>query len=189
MSSSDKTQRCPKLLVWQKTNSSPLMISNLAESPTITKALVGSFKSASKGILEGKGIMVQALLCTETAVQILLMFIRQLKSKVPFDKYQFWEELAVLVNEDLDLRPFQTHFQTQALLHKVHLHLTISPNSCPICQGQPLSSTVAQYSIAMDPKYSSIHVSSPIFLVFVHKDQNKFCQSFVHSGPQATQEA
>lgn len=41
--------------------------------------------------------------------------------------------------------PFLTGLQTQALLHDLHMHLTVDENSCPICRHSPIEEYIGLF--------------------------------------------
>ena len=92
--------------------------------------------------------------CTGTVMTLLQSFASQ------FDKeyccsYRFWSPLCELLLKQKSLQSYITSLQTQALLHGVHLHLTVLETNCPLCNNQPVLQTINQYSVTVkEDKFS-----------------------------------
>ena len=84
--------------------------------------------------------------CTGTVMILLQSFASQFDTEYNCSSYHFWSPLCKLLMEQKTLRCYITSLQTQALLHKVHLHLTVLEKNCPLCKDQPVSQTINRYS-------------------------------------------
>jgi len=112
------------------------------------------------------GLKTTGHLSTGTVIQLLQCFVAQLASDVGFADYHFWEPLCATLRDREDIKPFMLSLQTQALLHGVHLHLTVSRHNCPLCTESPLSDVISQFSIMLEE--SHIVFGTPSFVVFLH---------------------
>ena len=63
--------------------------------------------------------------------------------------FQFWKPLCSLLLKEKSLQKFLTSLQTQALLHHVHLHLTLSEQDCPLCNKCKITEAIVQQSITV----------------------------------------
>ena len=162
-----------KLLIWQRVSTPPLRLASLdsGSAVAILRALnsaisiaVGSFFASSGGL------RTTGHLNTGTVIQLLQCFVTQLASDVGCTDYRFWEPLCATLRDRVDIKPFMISLQTQAILHGVHLHLTVCRDDCPLCTQKPLTDTVSQFSIAFEvlPAVPDT-VSTPAFVLFLHR--------------------
>ena len=49
-------------------------------------------------------------------------------------------------------------FQTQPLLHSLHLHLTVSEASCPKCNKTSLRDFVCQFSVTLESHAAGVGI-------------------------------
>ena len=84
--------------------------------------------------------------CTGTIMILLQSFASQFDKEYNLSSYHFWSPLCELLLKQKSLQSFITSLQTEALLHGLHLHLTVLENNCPICNNQPLLQTINHYS-------------------------------------------
>ena len=63
---------------------------------------------------------MKVVICTETAMNLLLSFVSHLDANVDISKHTFWDGLRGLIQGNDQLCPFLVHIQTQALLYVLH---------------------------------------------------------------------
>ena len=153
-----------KLLAWKKMPCTLIKISSLEVQPYLANALFSMIRTVVTSYFQSNQRYWKSSLCTETAMQVLLAFVGQLDKSVQVS-WCFWDSLCSLVRKSKALQPFLVHLQTQALLHQIHLHLTLTEVNCPICRSHPLSDTVLQYSLTLVSSASA-------FLVVVHQEED-----------------
>ena len=162
----------PKDFIWEKTLDIPLKHPSLLEnSNVITKNLCQAICTAATSLVtpRSKGQSAINLLCTETVMKMLLTFVERVDGDV--DNYLFWKPLCSLLLQQEVLKPFMYCVQTQALLHKIHLHLNVNRDTCPLCQEVPLTDSIGQFSVEIRNRDWR---DTPSFLIFLHKPSITF---------------
>ena len=158
------TNQWPKLLVWEKVNMHPQKVSTLVHGSVVTAALFHSIDVCAKPILTCmNGCTTLSHLCLETAIKMLQMYAQTLDADV--SSYQFWSPLCDQLLQEQTIKPFFNALQTQCILHNLHLHLTVSDRTCPICRGIPLPEYIHCCSLSIKLPLES----TPSFMAFVHK--------------------
>ena len=162
-----------KFLFWQRVDSQPLKIRALEESFAVLLHRTICTHISSFCAENDSALLFKEILCTESAINTVLSFVSQLDADVEFSKYTFWNGLCSLIYGTTALLPFLVHIQTQALLHGLHFHLTMSDTNCPICLKRPLEESISQFSIEFDPLcMQPIHQQdqgvTPVFVVVIH---------------------
>jgi hypothetical protein len=160
------TGRNNRLLLWKKVAAhTPLIFQQVpaVKSGNITDALLNSIQVLANAMLDESVVGGRRILnhsCIETALHILQTF----KSHVNSDSdAKFWEPLSkVLTNS---IKPFLSCFQTQALMHNLHIHLTVDESSCPICNGTPLHESIGLFCAEVPLPISF----TPHFMIVVHQ--------------------
>ena len=136
-----------KSLVWQHIVATPLKQIVPKDFNTILSVLCDAIKQMLTRFMSGPNTtIVESLLCTETVVLLLQSFASRLDNEYDCTSYKFWSPLCSLLLNTKYLRPFIMSLQTQSLLHGLHLHLTESELSCPLCNKTPVSDFICQYS-------------------------------------------
>ena len=141
-----------KSLVWQHVTSIPLK-QITAEHFT---SMIGTLFSSINHMLtccmgNHNGSITESLLCTATVMQLLKYFVAQLDvGCYDYTKYQFWTPLCSMLLNEKGLRSFMMSLQSQALLHSLHLHLTVSEVNCPLCNKTPLHDFISLHSITLE---------------------------------------
>ena len=136
-----------KSLVWQHIVATPLKQIVPKDFSTLLSALCDAVKQMLTRFMNGPSTtIVESLLCTETVVLLLQSFASQLDNEYDCTSYKFWSPLCSLLLNQRYLQPFIMSLQTQSLLHGLHLHLTESELSCPLCNKIPISDFICQYS-------------------------------------------
>ena len=156
-----------KQLIWQHVAVNPLKQITQNDFDNISKTLCDAVKHMLTSFMNGtKTAPIESLLCTETAVLLLQSFVSQLDSSEYHNAdYKFWSPLSSLLVNQTCLKPFIMSLQTQSLLHGVHLHLTESELSCPLCIKRPLSDFVTQCSIEVQ---NIPFINEPRILILLH---------------------
>ena len=156
-----------KSLVWQHVISLPLKQITPNDRETTLSALCGAVKQMLTCFMSGtKTTVVESLLCTETVIRFLQSFVSQLdSSEYDYTNYKLWSPLCSLLLSQRYLRPFIMSLQTQSLLHGLHLHLTESESTCPLCNKKPISDVIRQCSIAV--RYRG-YINEPRVSILIH---------------------
>ena len=92
--------------------------------------------------------------CTGTVMTLLQSFASQFDKEYNCSSYQFWSPLCELLLKQKSLQSYMTSLQMQALLHGVHLHLTLLETNCPLCNNQPVLQTISLYSFTVQENIS-----------------------------------
>ena len=155
-------------LLWQKVQLySPLTTSQLQEKANLTSALVDAIKKNLMSCFFPIWPSSYSI-STETAVMLLKTFSLHFPKS---ESFSFWEHFCLQLKAELPAA-HQVHFQTQALLHNLHLHLTVSEAICPLCTGTQFSS-LHSVVVARKKVEEVINLQrpgdSPPFVVFIHK--------------------
>lgn len=157
-------------LIWQKVLSPPNVISQLAESDVL-KALLNSVQTSAFNLLDSCGNSRAVLnnICTETAINVLKTFLSHVLQEN--DDFRFWGPLSSSLCSELS--PFIHGLQTQLLLHNLHLHLTVTTETCPICTKTSIEEHVGSFraNISLPIVYTTPH-----FLVLIHQLQSSDVQ-------------
>jgi len=91
--------------------------------------------------------------CTGTVMLLLQSSMSQFDKDIhSYTSYKFWEPLCYILLKQKCLQAFLMSLQAQALLHSIHLHLTMSVADCPLCNKQHVSAAIIQQSIAVPVK-------------------------------------
>ena len=160
--------RRQKLLLWKKVNTAPFRLQRLEQSNVITQALFSNIKASSCSRLETSRVM-----CVESSLLVLRTFVSQLHPQVKVDDYHFWDDLCSMVLRDRSMKEIFAHLQIQALLHGIHLHLTVGPSDCPICTGSPVKDYATQILFPCITSEAGLgRTTSSYFSIAVHKDPN-----------------
>ena len=157
-----------KLLIWEKVKMSIQKMSDLPGSSNIITVLCHSFCLTATRLLLSKRqygyLDTVESHCTETFITILNSFIAVLDVNV--SNYQFWSPLCKRLLQEDRIKPFLHTLQTQCILHNLHIHLTVTDETCPIC-STTLSVTKCIHQFSLE-----VHLplqSQSRFLVFIHK--------------------
>lgn len=110
--------------------------------------------------------------CTGTVMTLLQSFASQFDKEYNCSSYQFWSPLCELLLKQKSLQSYITSLQTQALLHGVHLHLTVSETNCPLCNNQPVLQTIAQYSFTVQEDISGFMKRVGKFTLLAYSDRS-----------------
>jgi len=138
-----------KSLLWQRVTATPLTQPSEEHLALLWKMLSSSIVQ----LLMHDSTVHNNYSCVGSVIILLQSFASQFDSAIHgCSNYQFWKPLCSLLLQQKHLRAFLTSVQTQALLHNVHLHLTLSESECPLCNKQQLSNAVIHQSITVPIK-------------------------------------
>ena len=181
--------RFDKVFVWQRINACPLKVSALETNMALTYTLYVAISNCILARQEKKnGSLCNVVMCTETAISVILSFVSQLDTDVDLSMHKFWAGLCALIQGNKALRRFLVHIQTQALLHRLHFHLTLTETDCPICLKEPLKKVITQFFIEFEPLSSTpMYEGSPTIFLSVHNSSTSPALLFLdkfHSDPR-----
>ena len=166
--------RREKVLLWQRVDCQPIIIGSMKEtafSVLFHKAILTQLLSFYQAA--GDTLLLTTVMCTETAITTILSFVSRLDADVDINRQSFWDSFCTLLQSESTLRPFLVHIQTQALLHGLHFHLTLTDTNCPICLTKPLHEHISRCSIEFDPlsmdRMIKDQSATPAFVVIIHK--------------------
>lgn len=128
-----KIKQCERSSAWQKVSAQPLVLPQLPQLKTgnITDGIFDAFKVSTYSLFNesGEGQCILNNQCIETAIFMLQTFASTIIADV--NNYRFWEPLSSTICHNM--KPYLSCLQTQLLLHKMHLHLTVGKDTCPTC--------------------------------------------------------
>jgi len=110
------------------------------------------------------------LMCTETAILMLQSFVAQLDPKSYDDAYgsfQFWKPFSTMLLDQKCMKVFHSSLETHALLHGLHLHLTVSKDACHICCSRAASDFIKQCTVSID--HEELDYNEPRYVAVLHK--------------------
>ena len=165
--------QCPKLLIWERVNSLPLKHSCLLRECNMAMSLTAAICNTITPLLAcTKGCYTIDHLCSATAMQMLQCFAAQVEDDVK--SHLFWEPLYSSLMQQKKSRPFLHSLQTMALLHGLHLHLTLDEDTCPLCLTVPLTNYLGQFETTFTVDSLLPSRFTPNFMIFIHKDTVTF---------------
>ena len=153
---------------WRYIESQPLV---LEESPHATKSLLNLCSRNCTLWILCRG-SVDIFLC------VLRQFLKQFQS-LPSPHHPFLVSLCSAIQTTPELKPYLLQLQTQALLHGMHLHITLTEDDCPICGGQPLESYIQQFSLTLGTEIKMGMYEAPAFVISLTKHSREL--AFVSS--------
>ena len=163
----------PKLFIWERVNSLPLKHSCLLREYNMAMSLTAAICNTITPLLAcTKGCQTTDHLCSATAMQMLQCFAAQVEDDVK--SHLFWEPLYSLLMQQKESRLFLHSLQTTALLHGLHLHLTLDQGTCPMCLTVPLTNYLGQFEVMFSVDSLSPGTLTPNFMIFIHKDTATF---------------
>ena len=154
-----------KLVVWEKVGSGaiPLVFPSGSELlPVICDALANCIRVCAYPLLvDTKMPLMLNSLCVETAAKVLQVFVSNTCGEYA---PSFWKPLSAKLCTTV--KPYLHSVQTQLLLHGIHMHLTVTEESCPCCLRVPLSSGIGLFHARI---FLLADFQTPNFLALVHK--------------------
>ena len=151
------------VFVWEKVNGAmPLILPSLNDSGfahslhNCIRNCTTSFRTKNNDVSRG--------MCSHTGVLVLKSFVSQLSKSVAIEDYLFWEGFSRLIRSDEPLKPYLLHLQTQMLLSGLHIHLTLTVEDCPLCNGMPFGKSLCTVPI----EFACVGLTVPFFLAFLH---------------------
>lgn len=174
-----------KVLVWEKPNCLPLKYpALLSKYDVIAANLCSAVCTVATPLMRNvKGHGTINHLCVETAMLMLHCFASRVEDDT--SNSTFWDPLAALILKRVDVVSYLHCLQTQALLHSIHLHLTVDEGTCPLCLKAPLTSYLSMIKVEVEIPHGTF---TPTFLVYVHRGSSVVEQtSNLHMHAAATQ--
>lgn len=161
-----QVQQHSRTLIWENVSANSFKLPHLPPlvSGNITDGLFDSLRVATLSFLTN--FAGQSTLndnCIETAILTLQAFSSSLNAESS-TSYQFWETLSSALS--LKMKPFLNGLQTQFLLHKLHMHLTVNEGNCPICKHSPVEDYVGLFCAKVQ---LPIQYMTPFFMALVHR--------------------
>lgn len=155
--------------IWQRTTATVLTQVAQKELDHIFKLLNDAIVHTVGYPLEGGGkSRMKSLMCSETAILMLQSFAAQLDPEWHNSSSdQFWAPLCSLLLGQKCMKAFHSCLQTHALLHGLHLHLTVSKESCPLCNKRPTTDFIKQCSVEVF--HSGIDYNEPRYAIIIHQ--------------------
>ena len=154
-----------RVLIWEKVFAQSLVLSELPhlEQDNITYGLLHSVDRSTFSLLKQSTDWQYMLntICIETAMLMFKTFIASVSGDI---SYKFWEPLSSVLCQEM--KPFLNCLQTQSLLHKLHIHLTVNEEDCPMCLQREVEEHVGMFCADVP---LPILYPTPRFLVFVHQ--------------------
>ena len=145
-------------------------LSNISELPKDSlKQIDEDYLKINSAGLKNSG---QTDNCSELSILMLEQF-RSVSSKCHLN-FTFWERLATSLKEVSS--PSLHCLQTQALLHNIHIHLTVTENECPLCKKIPLESFLGLFS-ALIP-FASFQ-SGDLSIAVLHRSSSKGRDAYI----------
>ena len=163
----------PTCLLWQKVKAMPLVMNSLKESSLFTQSLFSCIRLATLMFLDEKAQPTAFGMCSHTAMMAVSLFIQQLSSESPHDKFEFWEGLCSFLKSDSAMKRYLLHLQCQAFLMNIHMHITVTASDCPMCNNESITEYFQQFSVTFSPS-SKQGGCSPVFLAYVHPSDSEF---------------
>ena len=139
-----------KIMIWEKV--SPMIISSIPPDSKLWHNLNNSIST----ILSIPPNSLNAS-SSQTVVKMLQTFL----SHVCADDSdaRFWDRLCSLLQSNENIQHLMTALQTHSILSGLHLHLTITSKTCPICNKINLKEYVGQFCVSMKSlgRFTSMH--------------------------------
>ena len=159
--------RHSRTLIWEKVSSAqPFVFPQLPslEAGNITNGLFNSVNISAYSLWTKSGEhSIVKNICSETAILVFKTFIASVSGDIT---YKFWEPLSSALHQKA--KPFLNCLQTQSLLQKLHIHLTVSEEDCPMCLQHELEEHVGMFCADV-PLITLTQYITPHFLVLVHQ--------------------
>ena len=165
-----KTRQHDRTLIWEKVSAQPFVLPQLPhlEAGNVTDGLFDILKMSAFSLLAnyckssiGRSVLNNS--CIETAMLMFKTFIAFVSGDIS-DNYKFWEPLSRALRQKA--KPFLNCLQTQSLLHKLHIHLTVNEEDCPMCLQREVEEHVGTFCADVP---LPIHYMTPHFFIFVHQ--------------------
>ena len=129
-----------KVMIWEKV--SPMIISSIPSDSRLWHALYSSIRTILS--LPPDGLNTSS---SQTVVKMLQTFI----SHVCADDSDasFWDPLCSLLQSNENIRHLMAALQTHSMLSGLHLHLTVTNKTCPVCNKINLMEYVGQFCVSV----------------------------------------
>ena len=146
-----------KTFLWRNIKSQSLIIDTIEVSPQATMSLLRLYDISCLHALMHVG-------CVESFLIILHQFLKQLQSSCA-SSHHFLKFLSTAIRMEAQFKPHHLQLQTQSLLHGVHMHITLTEDTCPLCRGQPLESYLQQFTVSFDITAKAQVYDAPSFSI------------------------
>ena len=159
-----------KSLVWKHVTATSLKQITPKDLSAVFTTLSNSIEHMMTCCMESgsRSALTESLLCTETVMLVLKSFVAQLDSEdYDHSSYNFWAHLCAMLLSKKLLKAFLMSIQTHALLHGLHLHLTVSETSCPLCTKNSALDFIRQCSVKIGNYKSTVDETR--FSILIHK--------------------
>ena len=150
-----------KCLIFRRHISSPLKLEHLSEITFGAKALRSCAYATTNSFPTNP---YSHHMCTETVLSTMQAFIAQMDADTPVENPYFWEPFVKMIQEQASFDPYRYNLQVTAMLHNVHLHITVTEADCPTCCGRPLSSYLTQFSLHITKPDLGPHCTMAAFI-------------------------
>lgn len=175
-----KLMRQDRTLIWQKLPVQPLVLPKLPqlESGNVVDGIFDAFQVCAYPLFtnSGEGRRIMNHQCVETAILVLQTFASSISADVR--NYRFWESLSSVFYHKM--KPFLNCLQTQLLLHKVHMHLTLTEENCPVCKLSSVNEYLGLFCLEV---LLPLPYVTPNFLALIHQyssnDAHYLCQEAI----------
>ncbi|XP_065911531.1 uncharacterized protein [Dysidea avara] len=154
--------------IWQRTTATMLTQVPQKDMDNMFKVLGDAIvHSVGYPLEDGGKSRMKSLLCSETAILMLQSFVAQLDPEWhDCGNDQFWAPLCSLLLSQKCMKAFHTSLQTHALLHGLHLHLTVSKETCPVCNKRPTTDFIKQCSVKI--VHGGVNYDEPRYAIIIH---------------------
>ena len=148
-------------LVFQRLLTTPFVLDSLDEIDFAPRALVSCIHATTYNFPVNRYAHMMSM---QTVVTGIFAFISQMEANTPIHRWQFWDGYVRLIKEEKTLESYRHHIQTVAMLHGIHLHITVTERDCPICRYRPLSSFISFFSVAIKDPEMVPHMTIGLFV-------------------------
>ena len=147
-----------KVLIWEKV--SPMVVSSIPPDSILWHNLYSSVST----ILSLPPDSLNAS-SSQTVVKMLQTFLAHVNADDSDGK--FWGPLCSLIKCNKDIEHLMNALQTHTMLNGLHLHLTVTSKTCPVCNEIALTKYFGQFCVSVKPLtqfglvnvYAQIHKS------------------------------
>ena len=144
-----------KVLIWEKVPS--MVILNIPPDSILWRALYSSVST----ILSIPPDSLNAS-SSQTVVKMLQMFLSH--TSADDSDARFWDPLCSLLQNNRNIEHLMTVLQTHSMLSGLHLHITVTSQTCPVCNRVDLSKYFGQFCVSVKPltQYGTVHLYARI---------------------------
>ena len=145
-----------KVLIWEKV--SPMIVSSIPPNSSLWCALYSSVSTILS--LPPKDFNASS---SQTVVKMLQTFLSHVYADD--SDASFWDPLCSLLRSNENVKHLMTALQTHSMLSGLHLHLTITSKTCPVCNEIDLMEYVGQFcvSVKSPTQVGQIHLYARLY--------------------------